>query len=163
EPNVKSGCGGLRDFQNLIWMAFFKYGVLTLAELRAKGFVEEAEQRQLDSAYDFVLRVRNAMHYLTNRPCDVIGIGLQPQLATDFRYREPDDLRRMETFMRDYYMHSRNIFLLTNTLAERMALKPPKVSRVATWLGRAPKEESFDGFILRAAMIGAGGPDVFRQ
>ncbi len=163
EPNVKSGCGGLRDFQNLIWMAFFKYGVLTLADLRKKGFVEPAEQRQLEQAYDFILRVRNEMHYLTNRPCEAIGIGLQPQIATEFGYRQHDMLRRTEAFMRDYFTASRTIFLLTNTLAERMAIKPPKVSRLAALLGRrSRKEEAFDGFVLRDGMIEAGTPIVFQ-
>ena len=163
EPNVKSGCGGLRDFQNLIWMAFFKYGVLTLPELRKRGFVEADEQRQLEQAYGFILRVRNALHYLTHRACDVIGIGLQPQIATEFGYRQHDMLRRTEAFMRDYYTASRTIFLLTNTLAERMAIKPPKVSRLGTLLGRrSRKEETLDGFVLRNGFIEAGSPAVFK-
>jgi [protein-PII] uridylyltransferase len=164
EPNVKSGCGGLRDFQNLIWMAYFKYGVLTLPELRKKGFVEAGEQRQLEQAYDFILRVRNSMHYLTNRACDVIGLGLQPQIATEFGYRQHDVLRRNEAFMRDYYTASRTIYLLTNTLAERMAIKPPKVSAFGALLGRrARKKEELDGFLLADGFIAAGSPTVFRD
>ena len=163
EPNVKGGCGGLRDCQNLIWMAFFKYGCRKLSELRQRGFLEPTEQRQLDSAYDFILRVRNAMHYMTNRACDVIGLGLQPQIATEFGYRQHDLLRRTESFMRDYYRHSRNIFLLTNALADRMALQPVKPSRLSTLLRRSPKQEELDGFVIRDGMISAGEPAIFRQ
>jgi [protein-PII] uridylyltransferase len=164
EPNVKNGCGGLRDFQNLIWMAFFKYGVLTLSDLRKKGFLEASEQRALESAYDFILRVRNSMHYMTNRPCETIGIGLQPQIAAEFGYRQHDLLRRTEAFMRDYYMHSRNVFLLTNALAERMAIKPPKTSRLGALLGRrARKEEQVDGFVIRNGLISAATQYVFKE
>jgi [protein-PII] uridylyltransferase len=163
EPNVKAGCGGLRDFQNLIWMAFFKYGSRKLSELRQRGFVEPTEQRQLDAAYDFILRVRNAMHYITNRSCDVIGLGLQPQIATEFGYRHRDLLRRTEAFMRDYYTHSRNIFLLTNALADRMALKPAKSSRFSSLLRRSRKTEEVDGFLLRDGLISASAPTIFKQ
>jgi [protein-PII] uridylyltransferase len=164
EPNVKGGCGGLRDFQNLIWMAFFKYGCRKLSELRQRGFLEATEQRQLDAAYDFILRVRNSMHYMTNRACDVIGLGLQPQIATEFGYRQHDLLRRTEAFMRDYYMHSRNIFLLTNALADRLALKPSKPSRLGTLLGRrSHKEEAIDGFLIRDGLISASEPTIFKQ
>jgi [protein-PII] uridylyltransferase len=164
EPNVKGGCGGLRDFQNLIWMAFFKYGTRTLTELKQRGFLEPTEQRQLDSAYDFILRVRNSMHYMTNRACDVIGLGLQPQIASEFGYRHHDLLRRTEAFMRDYYMHARNVYLLTSALAERMALlKPTKASRLGTLLRRSRREEAIDGFVIRDGVISAGAPTVFKE
>jgi [protein-PII] uridylyltransferase len=163
EPNVKGGCGGLRDFQNLIWMAFFKYGCRKLSELRQRGFLEATEQRQLDAAYDFILRVRNEMHYMMNRPCDVIALGLQPQIATEFGYRHHDMLRRTEAFMRDYYRHSRNIFLLTNALADRMALTPSKPSRLGALLRRPRKAEEVDGFVVRGGMISASEPGIFKQ
>src|SRR5208283_24258 len=99
----------------------------------------------------------------TNRACDIIGLGLQPAVATDFGYRQHDLLRRTEAFMRDYYMHSRNIFLLTNVLADRMALKPSRSSRLGTLLRRARKAEEIDGFLIRDGMISASEPGIFKQ
>jgi [protein-PII] uridylyltransferase len=47
EPNIKNGCGGLRDFQNLLWMAYFKYRVRTTRELVAKKYLNETEHRRM--------------------------------------------------------------------------------------------------------------------
>lgn len=163
EPNVKNGCGGLRDFQNLIWMAFFKHGALSLAELRRQGLVEASEQRQLDAAYDFILRIRNALHYLTNRAADSISLGLQLQLANEFGYRQHDILRRMEAFMRDYYTHSRTIFLLTNSLAERMAIKPARFPMLTALLRRGRKEDVVDGFVFHEGLLDAAAPTIFKD
>jgi [protein-PII] uridylyltransferase len=163
EPNIKEGCGSLRDLQNLLWMAYFKYRVHTLAELRKEGFLEKAEQRDLEQAHDFLLRCRTALHYLTNRASDVIVLNIQPKLAAEFGYRQHDVLRRTEEFMRDYYTHARNIFLLTNALARRMALTPEKPSRLPALLQRRPKREEIDGFVLVNGVIFAGAPGTLRQ
>jgi [protein-PII] uridylyltransferase len=163
EPNVKNGCGGLRDFQNLIWMAFFKYGVLTLGELRKRGFLQASEHRNLEQAHDFILRVRNALHYMTNRATDTISLGLQGRLSTEFGYRHHTLVRRTEAFMRDYYTHSRNIFLITNALADRMALKPAKVSRLRTLWRREEKPKEFDGFVIKDGTLAPVSPGIFRE
>ena len=124
EPNLKSGCGGLRDFQNLLWMAFFKYRTRSLKELQAHDLISETERKQLEAAYDFLLRVRTEMHYHVNRAMDVLSKNLQPAVAYNLGYRERSPSKRIEEFMRDVYTHSRNIFLITRTLEQRLALLP---------------------------------------
>src|SRR5439155_5689758 len=124
EPNIKNGCGGLRDFQNLLWMAFFKYRTRSLKDLEANSLISESERKQLEAAYDFLLRVRTEMHYHTNRAMEVLSKDIQPAVAPNLGYRERSPSKRIEEFMREVYMHSRNVLLLTRTLEQRLALLP---------------------------------------
>src|SRR5205809_4007157 len=68
EPNIKNGCGGLRDYQNLHWLAYVKYRTRTLEEMAKKELITAAERKQLETAYDFLLSVRNEVHYELGRP-----------------------------------------------------------------------------------------------
>jgi len=119
EPNIKNGCGGLRDFQNLHWLAFFKYGTRTLEEMEQREFIGAADRKQLEAAYDFLLAVRNELHYQVSRPIDVISKSLQPTVAHFLGYTDRSPGKRLEKFMRDLYTHSRNIYLITRSVEER--------------------------------------------
>ena len=70
------------------------------------------------------------MHYHANRPLDVLGKNLQPAVAHNLGYSDRSPSKRIEKFMRDLYTHMRNIFLITRTLEQRMALLPPAPSRL---------------------------------
>ena len=166
EPNIKNGCGGLRDFQNLLWMAFFKYRTRTLADLQAREFVTGAEHKQLAAAYDFLLRVRTELHYEIPRPLDVLGKNLQPAVAHALDYTDRSPSKRIEKFMRDLYTHMRNIFLITRTLEQRMALTPPRTSRLSlrAWLPkRRVVPEMVDGFKFLDGEIHAVSSRIFRD
>jgi [protein-PII] uridylyltransferase len=167
EPNIKNGCGGLRDFQNVLWMAFFKYRARSLKELQEREFVTDAERRQLEAAYDFLLRTRTELHYHVNRPLDVLGKNLQPAVALGLGYGERSPSLRIEKFMRDLYTHMRNIFLITRTLEQRMALLTPPQNRLASLRAWLPKRtrpaEPVDGFLFGDGEIRAASNRVFRD
>jgi [protein-PII] uridylyltransferase len=170
EPNIKNGCGGLRDFQNLLWMTFFKYRTQSLQELQTREFVSAAERKQLEAAYDFLLRVRTELHYHTNRAQDVLGKNLQPAVATNLGYGDRSPSQRIEKFMRDLYVHMRNIYLITRTLEQRMALlSPHQTSRLAKLRrllsGASPRKmpEPVDGFLFVDDEIRAASNRIFRD
>jgi len=167
EPEIKNGCGGLRDYQNLIWMAFFKYRVLSLDELLAGQHINRSEHRHLMDAYDFLQKVRNEMHYRKNRAEDKLYKSMQPQVAYGLGFKETSPSKRIEAFMQMVYFHMRQIFLLTRQLEESLALDPTPspVPFWRQWIPSRAKEEikPVDGFLFEEEWIQASSWRVFRE
>ncbi len=164
EPNVKSGCGGLRDCHNLLWLAYASSRAQSFSRLVELGILREQERRTLDRAYDFLLRVRTQMHYLNKRPTDLLTLQMQGRIATAFDYPQKSILRRCEAFMRDFYSNARSIHLVTDTAIGRMfADLPRKKVRLLGIFGGKSKEERFDGFLVRDGKLYPESRDIFSQ
>jgi [protein-PII] uridylyltransferase len=169
EPEIKNGVGGLRDFQNALWMARVKLGTTAIDELAAQSYLQRNEARDFQRAYDFLLRVRNELHFQSKRPTDVLTLDIQPRIALGLGYTHHDMLGRVEQFMRDYYRAAQTIHRVAKLIENRLALtlETPDKNRISFRdLIRARKLERtkrIDGFILRGSELAPETNDVFRS
>lgn len=166
EPNVKESCGGLRDFHNILWVARIMRGITDLKDLVRQKSLTAAAYDEILAAYDFLLRVRNELHYETGKSSDILTLRFQGIVATSFNYPQKSILRRTEAFMRDYYRHTKHLWMHSNTVMEIYQLedgeKPAKGLRSFLTLRRKKREE-FDGFIAKEGRIYAASPEIFRN
>lgn len=168
EPNVKESCGGMRDYQNIHWVAMMKRGSdsESVSELAEARIITAATLREIEDAYDFLHRVRNELHYHTGKATDQLTLQLQGVVATAFGYPEKSILRRTESFMRDYYRHTRQLYRHTGSLMEtfEIELEDRSETGLRSFLTfRRKTREEFDGFIAREGRIYPGSPDIFND
>jgi len=167
EPHVKSGCGGLRDYQNLLWMTYFKEGSLSTNQLVGKDWLSESDQRQIERAYEFLLRLRTDLHYATGRASDILHLNLQEQIAKRLNYSPRNGQLCSETLMREYYEHTRNIFRVTERITEQF-VRGHVTSRTRSLfsflpLVRPDKAPIGDSFFVRDTQLYPARRDVFRK
>src|SRR5438067_5596047 len=167
EPNLKSGCGGLRDYQNLLWMTYFKEGSLSTNQLVGKDWLSESDQRRIERAYDFLLRLRTDLHYATGRSTDTLHSNLQEQIAKRLDYSPRYGQLRSETLMRDYYEHTRDIFRVTERITQQFVsgYVTSKTRSLFSFLPliRADKTPIGDDFFVRNKQLHPARRDVFRR
>ncbi len=169
EPNVKEGCGGLRDHHNLIWVLWVLRRSRDLRGLVTEGRLTLSAFKEIENAYEFLMRVRNGLHYAQKgKSGDILTLRHQGILATEFGYPQKTILRRSEAFMRDYYFHTRNLYQHSTSLMQSFELEVvddstgpvPFISFLAR--RRAP-EEHFDGFFSRDGLIYPESAHVFAE
>jgi [protein-PII] uridylyltransferase len=169
EPNVKEGCGGLRDYHNLIWVLWVLRQSRDLRALVKDGRLTLTAYKEIENAYEFLMRVRNGLHYAQKgKSGDILTLRHQGILATEFSYPQKTILRRSEAFMRDYYFHTRNLYQHSTSLMQSFELEVvddstgpvPFISFLAR--RRAP-EEHFDGFFSRDGLIYPESIQIFAE
>ena len=161
EPNIKSGCGGLRDYQNLLWTGMFHSGAYTTKKLVEEKILRERERTSLEEAHDFLLRVRTEMHYQTGRASEQLTLQLQGKVSTALGYPEKNILRRCEAFMRDYYRQTRTIHLISSLALGRIREQQgSRLNLLDKLLGR---QESVDEFEIRNGELFPKARDIFNK
>ena len=168
EPDVKNGVGGLRDYQNTMWMARVKLGVMTADDLATQHYLKPEEAQEFKRSYDFLLKVRNELHFVSPRPTDVLRLDSQPRIAQSLGFNSEDMLERVERFMQQYYRCAQSIYQTSKLVESRLALSIGRDSkglktaiRDAVRAGRFTKSKRIDGFILRGRDLAAETPHVF--
>ncbi len=163
EPDVKNGVGGLRDFQSVLWMSSIKLGAGNLEALEKEGYLRQDEKRDFEQAYDFLLRVRNELHFQTGRPGDVLCIERQPEVALNLGYREEDIFPRVEAFMKDYYSAARKIYQISTTLEQGLTRQTEKSVGKNSEKSGSRSGKTVDGFILREGVLTFEKQEVFKE
>ncbi|MDH4455302.1 MAG: [protein-PII] uridylyltransferase [Verrucomicrobiota bacterium] len=170
EPHVKNGCGGLRDYQNLIWMTYARHRTLNPKDLVGLGLISKSGWKEVAQAYDCILRVRNEMHYTEKRAEDLLTLRLQGPVATNLGYRHKTLLRRIEALMHDYYTATRDLLQRSSEVMDRFHLQQletgEKKGRLMGFLARSRKEkqqERFDGFVRKHERLYAEENRIFKD
>ncbi len=166
EPHVKSGCGGLRDYQNLLWMTYFKEGSLSTNQLVGKDWLSETDQGRIERAYDFLLRLRTDLHYATGRATDILHLNIQEQIAKRLNYSQGNGQLHSEALMRDYYEHTRDIFRVTERITAQF-VSGRVTSRTRSLFGFLPlirpDKTPIESFFIRNKQLHPARRDLFRN
>ncbi len=165
EPDIKSGVGGLRDYQNILWMTRLQYDGRDLSDLVKLGLIRQKEHDDLIRSYDFLLRVRNELHFQSKRATDLLDLEKQPKIAWAIGYRHRPIFPRVEAFMKDYYRAAYTIYHLSRYLEKRLSINAQTTVSFQSVLEsrRLGKPERFDGFMVQGKVLMSDSPQVFVQ
>ena len=155
EPHLKEGPGGLRDIHTMEWIAQRCLSVVSLRKLIPLNYLTDAELRGLIRGRNFLWRLRNALHFLSDRSEDRLLFDYQREIAVQFGYTDSANLA-VEKLMKRYYRTAREIRLLNEILLQQIQDNvSPSPRSDPNPLNRR--------FQQRGGYIEARQPDVFQK
>ena len=122
EPDVRNGKGGLRDADVLHWIARARWRTRTLRDLVRVGVLIPRELEPIEDSLNFMMHIRNVLHFLSERRNDRLSFDRQEQVSSILGYGI--DGIAVERFMSDYYRHARVLSQSREMLFLRAAPAP---------------------------------------
>src|SRR5207247_10797810 len=119
EADLKEGNGGLRDLHALGWLAIVLTGRGGVRSLEEPGFLRQAEREALESAEEFLVRVRSALHLETGRRTDRLFLDHQPAIARAIGFEDEPGLPAVDGLMRAVFEHPRQVEHVSRSVFDR--------------------------------------------
>lgn len=119
EPDIKNAPGGIRDMNQIGWIAKRHFRVNRIYDLVHLGFISEFELAVLEEAEIFLWEVRHYLHVLTKRDENRLLFDYQRDIASKFGYTREDDHHPnypIEQFMKRYYRVAQSVSTLNEML-----------------------------------------------
>lgn len=107
EPNVKEGIGSLRDIHSISWLLKAALGINNTEEYGK--FLSANNYKDFMQAYQFLLKTRTYLHYVSRRRNDVLSFDLQDRVASMLGFRNTRSYLAAEIMMRVYYRNSKSV------------------------------------------------------
>ncbi|MCD9028500.1 [protein-PII] uridylyltransferase [Luteimonas sp. BDR2-5] len=119
EPNIKDGPGGLRDVQNLRWMARRVLGVYSTEELIALGQLGIDEHATLERERRTLSRLRFGLHLVAGKAEERLRFDYQKTLAARLHHVEEADNALVEKMMQEFYRSASVVQRISERMLQR--------------------------------------------
>jgi [protein-PII] uridylyltransferase len=120
EPNIKESAGGLRDLQNILWIARAGAFGNTWRKLARRGLITLPEARDIQRDEVFLQTLRIRLHYLAARREDRLLFDHQAALAAQFKLHERPHRLASEQLMQRYYRTAKAVSQLNTILLQNL-------------------------------------------
>lgn len=119
EPNIKGSPGALRDYNISLWTAYMRHFKRGLEELIRAEVISRREGIEIRIAVDFLLRLRNEIHFLQGAKKEILTLEIQGEAAENLGYMAAGREQAIEALLRDYYHQAAVIFRFSKDLVDR--------------------------------------------
>lgn len=119
EPDIKNAPGGIRDINQIGWIAKRHFRVNRIYDLVHLGFISEFELSVLEEAESFLWEIRHHLHRLTKRDENRLLFDYQRDIAAKFGYNREEKQSPnypIEQFMKRYYRTAQQVSTLNEML-----------------------------------------------
>lgn len=124
EPNIKRSRGGLRDIQFIRWIGFLRHGVTAPDGLKLSGALSREDHEALVQAWEFLLHLRNDMHFQAGKSSDLLDKAEQVRLAEVMQYQAVEGQLPVERFMQHYFRLTSRVSGIARRFAEAARPRP---------------------------------------
>ena len=122
-----------------------------MRKLQRRGIIPRAVEQACEESLDFLWKLRNELHYVSQRRRDQLVLDVQEIIAKNLGYKDDGHSLAEVTMMRDYYLHAEHLYEFAKLIIDRVKHRGSPLNR---WLERWQTKMLPDGFTVLRDEIG---------